>query len=185
MDQPVFAHVIDGVIKEFPLDQAGPQVYPHDWYAPCIYEGKFQPQEFYVLVEKLVIFGQNVHVRYTEQPLGLESLMGRLPSAANPDADFPTPNLMRRIQQLTIDRIQQRLDDFAKTRGYDGIVSGATYATSPNVKFSAEGQYCVEARDATWSALYVFNDKVSKGEVPLPTRYIEIEAALPALVWPD
>lgn len=80
---------------------------------------------------------------------------------------------------------QGRLDAFAQTRGYDGILSLCTYATSPTQKFAAEGQYGVEARDATWSKLYEIMDDVKAGTRPLPTSYSEIASELPPLIWPE
>lgn len=80
--------------------------------------------------------------------------------------------------------IQKRLDDFAQMRNYDGILSACTYATSSVAKFKAEGQACVNLRDATWAAAYVILDKVQKGQRPMPTSIADIEADLPALVWP-
>lgn len=79
---------------------------------------------------------------------------------------------------------QERLDSFARTRGYDGILSACTYASSTVEKFSAEGQYCVDARDMTWSALYELMAEVEAGQRPVPTGYADIEPLLPALVWP-
>ena len=83
-----------------------------------------------------------------------------------------------------IGKVQQRLDDFARTRGYDGIMSACTYATSTNAKFAAEGQYCVGARDATWATLYQILDEVLAGTRPMPTGYADIEPELPVLEWP-
>ena len=82
------------------------------------------------------------------------------------------------------DKVQKRLDDFARTRGYDGIMSACTYATSTNAQFAAEGQYCVEARDATWATLYQILDDVLAGTRPMPAGYADIETELPALEWP-
>ena len=82
------------------------------------------------------------------------------------------------------DKVQERLDSFAKTRGYDGIMSACTYATSAHAKFAAEGQYCVEARDATWATLYQIMDDVLAGTRPIPSGYADIEPELPVLVWP-
>jgi hypothetical protein len=79
---------------------------------------------------------------------------------------------------------QQRLDAFAKTRNYDGILSACTYATSAVPKFKAEGQYCVEVRDTTWAALYDILGKVQAGTRPKPSGYADIEADLPVLTWP-
>ena len=79
---------------------------------------------------------------------------------------------------------QQRLDDFARTRNYDGILSACTYATSAVPKFAAEGQYAVQARDATWAALYAFMADVQVGTQPVPTGFEDVEPLLPPLAWP-
>ena len=89
------------------------------------------------------------------------------------------------LQNSIVSATQQRLDDFAKTRLYDGILSLCTYATSLNSKFKAEGQYGVEARDATWAKLYDMLAEVEAGTRPKPTGYADIESELPVLVWPQ
>jgi hypothetical protein len=89
------------------------------------------------------------------------------------------------VQEQIVTATQQRLDDFAKTRNYDGILSLATYATSTVPKFQTEGQYGVESRDATWAKLYEIMAEVEAGTRPMPTGYTDIEPELPPLVWPD
>jgi hypothetical protein len=79
--------------------------------------------------------------------------------------------------------VQARLDDFARTRGYDGILSACSYASSTNAKFSAEGQYCVSARDKTWAKCYAIMAEVESGKRQMPTLG-EIMAELPVLSWP-
>ena len=81
-------------------------------------------------------------------------------------------------------RVQAHLDDFARTRGYDGILSACTYATSTVPKFKAEGQYAVEARDATWAKCYEVLAAVEAGARPIPTLD-ELLAELPVLTWPN
>lgn len=83
-----------------------------------------------------------------------------------------------------VEATQKRLDDFAKTRNYDGILSACTYATSAIPKFQTEGQYCVGARDATWAALYQILADVQAGTRTMPTGYADIEPDLPVLAWP-
>ena len=80
--------------------------------------------------------------------------------------------------------VQKYLDDFARTRNYDGILSAATYATSAVPKFKAEGQYAVEARDATWAKCYEVLAAVEAGSRPMPTLE-ELLAELPVLTWPN
>ena len=97
-------------------------------------------------------------------------------------ADPPTPE---QIMAECVERTQKRLDDFARTRNYDGIMSACTYATSTVPKFKAEGQYAVEARDATWAALYQLLAEVQAGNRPMPSDYADIEPLLPVLEWPE
>ena len=80
---------------------------------------------------------------------------------------------------------QSRLDVWAKTRNYDGILSLCTYATSTVSKFATEGQAGVNGRDATWAKLYQILDDVKQGLRPAPSGYDEIEPELPALTWPN
>lgn len=79
--------------------------------------------------------------------------------------------------------VQSRLDEFAQTRGYDGILSACTYATSAVPKFAAEGQYCVTLRDASWAKCYEILDAVQAGSRLLPTLD-QLLAELPAMAWP-
>lgn len=90
-----------------------------------------------------------------------------------------------RIKTLIVEAVQNSLDTFAKTRGYDNILSACTYATDIDATFSAEGQYCVGSRGATWRKLYEILDEVNAGIRPEPTCYADIEPELPALNWPD
>lgn len=88
-----------------------------------------------------------------------------------------------RFNQI-VAQAQARLDAFARTRNYDGILSLCTYATSPTAKFAAEGQYGVEARDATWAALYAMLAEVQAGTRPMPSGFADVEPELPELAWP-
>ena len=90
-----------------------------------------------------------------------------------------------RIKAGILEAVQARLDTFARTRNYDNIMSACTYATDIDATFSAEGQYCVAARGATWRKLYEILDEVNTGIRPEPTCYADIEPELPALNWPD
>lgn len=101
------------------------------------------------------------------------------PVLAPPPA--PTP---AQIEAGFTAAIQHRLDGFARTRGYDSILSACTYATSTVTKFKSEGQACVNLRDATWSAAYAILAQVQAGTRPMPASIADIEADLPAAVWP-
>lgn len=102
-------------------------------------------------------------------------------NATEPKAPEKTPE---QLQQEIVAATQTRLDDFAKTRNYDGILSLCTYATDTNPRFAAEGQYGVEARSVTWAKLYEILDEVKAGTRPTPSSFADIESELPVLTWP-
>ncbi len=89
-----------------------------------------------------------------------------------------------KLKQEIVEATQQRLDDFAKTRSYDGILSACTYAASAVQKFAVEGQYCVGARDAVWARLYEILAEVEAGTRPMPATADDVIALLPELSWP-
>lgn len=94
------------------------------------------------------------------------------------------PKSPEEIQAEIVASTQARLDAFARTRNYGGILSACTYATSPTAKFAAEGQRAVELRDATWATLYAILADVQAGRRPMPGGFADIEADLPVLEWP-
>ena len=79
---------------------------------------------------------------------------------------------------------QARLDDFAKTKGYDGIISVCSYATSTS-RYGAEGRYCVSAREDTWDTLFQLLADVQAGTKPMPGSVEEVMEILPVLEWPE
>ena len=101
--------------------------------------------------------------------------------------DLTTQELLAKaveVQRQIVTQVQDRLDAFARTRNYDGILSACSYATSSIPMFQAEGLYCVGARDATWAKCYDILGDVQAGTRPMPSGYSDIESELPDLVWP-
>ena len=97
------------------------------------------------------------------------------------------------MQYTFLDAIQQRLDDFAKTRGCDNMFNVARYTVSTDPQFYRERQYVIEARDATWCKAHEILNAVFAGKREMPAlemdehgNYVsEVFAELPALRWPD
>lgn len=79
--------------------------------------------------------------------------------------------------------VQARLDAFARERGYDGILSACTYATSTVPRFAADAARAVSLRDETWDSCYTILAEVQAGTRPVPTL-AELVAELPVLTWP-
>lgn len=109
---------------------------------------------------------------------------GNKPLPHEPPAPPPPPTSSE-VQALVVADTQERLDLWARTRGYDGILSACTYAASTVPKFAAEGQAAVVARDATWAALYALLDAVMAGTQPMPAGFADVLPMLPDLAWPE
>lgn len=102
--------------------------------------------------------------------------------------DLSPEELATKVEEFkaqVVNKVQERLDHFARTRNYDNILSAATYATSKVAKFAAEGQYAVEARDNTWASLYQLMAEIESGIRPMPSSFDDIEIHLPPLTWPN
>ena len=86
------------------------------------------------------------------------------------------------MQEEFTNAIQQRLDAFARERGYDNIMSVCSYFGSANPRFKAEADRAITLRDTTWEQCYAILDAVLAGEREVPTLD-EIVAELPVLTW--
>jgi len=98
----------------------------------------------------------------------------------------PSDEIEKRVQAIkgTLQKaVQNKLDNFAQTRGYDNILSCCTYATSTVQKFQQEAQYCVQMRDNYWNACYTILAEFENGQRPLPTIE-QLLGELPVLEWP-
>ena len=79
--------------------------------------------------------------------------------------------------------VQKYLDDTAKTRGYDGIISLCSYKGSTDPIFDKEGTAGVVWRDAVWRKCYDIRDAIIAGiRTELPT---DIISELPEFTWGD
>ena len=119
-------------------------------------------------------------VEYTDEQGVLHTVAEQEAAAIAADQQAKQQAVMSQI----VDAVQNRLDTFAATRNYAGILSACTYATSTVPRFASEGQYCVQARDATWARCYEMLDEVIAGTRPMPTGFADIEPELPVLTWP-
>lgn len=79
--------------------------------------------------------------------------------------------------------VQQRLDEVARSRNYDNMLSLASYANSTNPKFKAEALAGIAWRDECWGLFYAKLATVGAGEETLPSVE-EALALLPAMEWP-
>ena len=101
-------------------------------------------------------------------------------------ANAPFLETPEQIQARYTGMVQNALDAFARTRGYDGIMSACSYASSTDGQFRAEAEYCIRLRDRTWRKGYEVLDAVKSGAMPLPNEEAFL-ALLPvsAAQWPE
>jgi len=95
----------------------------------------------------------------------------------------PEPLTVEQTIALYVTKIQERMDNFAQTRGYDGIASLVTYAGDPDPQLDAEGTYGKNARSATWVKSRAIYADVKSG-VRQALTLDELFAELPVLTWP-
>ena len=81
---------------------------------------------------------------------------------------------------------QQALDSFARTRGYDGIMSACSYYGSGDRQFAAEAAYCMNLRDHTWRKGHEILNAVKAGDMELPNE-ADFLSMLPTAEaeWPE
>ena len=94
----------------------------------------------------------------------------------------PAEMMLAEMQAAFTDAVQERLDTFARTRGYDGIMSACSYFGSANPRFKAEADRAITLRDATWARCYAILAEVQSGKREVPTQEALL-AELPALTW--
>ena len=138
--------------------------------------------QWYVLIDNVPDYNPSTHTRKPDGQTA-DDQARTLTKHYRVDP-LPAEAVQAKLQKDIVAQTQQRLDTFARTRNYDNILSACTYATSAAPQFATEGQYCVSARDATWTVLYQIMDEVNAGSRPAPTGYADIEPDLPTLAWP-
>ena len=88
---------------------------------------------------------------------------------------------MAELEAGYMGRIQERLEQFAASRGYDSIISLCSYPTDPNPYFAAEGQDGVRVRSETWQYVQTVFNAFKAGERQL-VSWEELEAELDTAV---
>lgn len=84
--------------------------------------------------------------------------------------------------QRLSDAVQRHLDVTVKAKGYESVLSAATYATSTNTKFKADGIAAIKWRDAVWTVCHSALTDAKSGAKTIPTES-ELLASLPTLSW--
>lgn len=92
---------------------------------------------------------------------------------------YPDPQLLQ-IDMTTA--IQNHLDDYSSTKGYDGILSAVSYAGSTHPVFGPQGVAARDWRDACWTKGIDLLNQVEAGTLVCPSED-ELIALMPAPGW--
>lgn len=79
-------------------------------------------------------------------------------------------------------KIQERLDNFAKTKGYDSMLAATSYTASTTPGYAAEGRAAMNQRDATWKKYFEILADVDASVRPMPSL-TQLMSELPVLSW--
>lgn len=74
---------------------------------------------------------------------------------------------MKELESIILIEVQKILDDGAKEKGYDSIISACSYMGSTN--FGAEAQSFLDWRDAVWTYVYQAESDIKNGDRSEPT----------------
>jgi hypothetical protein len=179
----MFARVSNGSIVEYPIEDIRRRLpdrsLPADLSQIDEIEGGFV--RVYPIERPAAVGPQRVTEDTPELVNGKWQQAWLVEDLEGDDLDAYRLSLMQRLTR----NVQNRLDVFARTRGYDSILSAATYVGDANPRFAQEGEYCKNARSDTWKKLYEILDDVLSGDIPEPSSYSDIEPLLPELTWPN
>jgi len=93
---------------------------------------------------------------------------------------------MRQDQLLNAMRvaINERVEQTARQRGYNGAESLASYVNSGVPQWASEAQVFIAWRDQVWSEALAMMAQVEAGNIPIPTMSQAL-ASIPEITWPE
>jgi hypothetical protein len=199
-DLDLFARVQNGKIIEFPVYRLHirNRAHPIEWYTRCEVLAKAELPRFHRHETKVEYVDGKVIVSYpvVEIPLG-ELLASLIVHSEDPIHDPMQEVVAKPITEIDAETVQHiynkvsdyihaRLDDFARTRGYNSLDSLiGKYTGSAIPQFAAEANRAHYLLDTAWANLLQYFQQITTGAVPVPTSLQDIESRMPALTWED
>lgn len=195
-----YAHVVDGQIREYPVtpEIAANRGLPLSMFTKVKEDIVPAVPDFHYMTSKVVMKMGVPTLVYEVHAEDLATLLNRANGTQGSISGFPgeqkdvfihevEPALVARVVDLVKDHVQNRLDNFAKTKSYDDIASVVTYRGSAVPTFAAEAERAFTLRDNSWLALYAhlaaMQDPVNPH--PIPKSPYEIDQLMPVLTWED
>jgi hypothetical protein len=89
------------------------------------------------------------------------------------------------LRSRLITTASSKLDQFARSRGYDNINSACSWSSSAIEKFKSEGERCSKLRDDTWNKILEIINDLYLGNRPSTASIEDLLQELPNLSWHD
>lgn len=182
-----YARIENGKVTEYPVTTSMIQKrgHPITWYSPCYYDPlpEIQPHQYYQQVP--VISGDHVTIHYQIKNKSIDQLYTLIKAkesiAANGQKTIAPITLadvidghdwlFAAIKAASFQILEQYLDQFAKSHGYDNIATMVGWAMSTKSNtFAKEGKLAIETRDHAWTALIDYWKQVENKTLDFPAH---------------
>lgn len=138
---------------------------------PIIDSGKIREKTKLELImngqDELLASGEYIEdgeIKYVATPIGL------LKPVWNKDTkEWEEQANIEEMQKFFMDKIQEYMDEKAKTYGFDNVFNAASYQNSKVDKFKSDAQTVLDWRDQTWATAYAIMENVLVGNRKIPT----------------
>jgi len=190
MTERFCAKIENNAIVEYPvtIETINERNNPADTYVWCFLSEKpqYNPLTSY-LVDKPTLVDSAVYVLYEIKNKTLEEVFAELAQLTSGSvssfsiADIPPP-VFNLIINLIKEKVQDKLDVYAKSFGYDNIHTMCGYIGSKIDTYKNEAIAAIDIRDTVWSTLYSYLSSVLNGSEPIPLSWEEIDSKLPVTI---
>lgn len=193
MINKTYGRIKDNKIIEYPVYDyhIKNRGHPLSWYTEVAYDIKPDVDEFHYLREHLSIVASNIFVRFELIPYTIDQVLSNIwkeHSYVQDNetilnfADIPL-HKVNKVIELSEAYVTKKLNEFARTKRYEDIVSLTSFANSTNITYKQEAERGIYLRDTTWDNFYLYLAEVQSGTTTVPKSLAEIEARIPDLTW--
>ncbi len=171
-------YILNGVLFDINLPQiVDDNQYPAGWFEDADARLKFGiekvidtiPPNFNPLTQSLQILTPSLIDGVWVQQWGIVAL----------GSDLITANL-NALKYAESAAIQNHLDAYARSWGYDSIISACTYVNDPFPRFAAEGLVLRDWRSSVWQYVESVATAIELGQIQPPSSIEEALASIPS-----
>ena len=187
-DNTIFARVENNRIIEYPITIAEIKTrrMPFNYFRQVAFENKVAAPDYHRVVETIRLERDTPVVSYSVEPMTIQEILDKLwegKETLSP-TDIP-PGAVSVLFSLASGIVTKQLDEFAKTKDYDNIVSLCSYVDDPDPNLDKEGRRGRFLRSQAWTSIRTYQNKVLTGELPIPRNEKELLACVPEFTWED